>query len=42
MSRGDQRDGGQVIDIEDEENQTDSGETYKAMAAPMATKRSVR
>ncbi|CAB4028106.1 Hypothetical predicted protein [Paramuricea clavata] len=40
-SATDQADG-QVIDIEDENHSVDRGESYKAMAAPMATKRSVR
>ena len=41
-SRGpDQRDG-QVIDIEDDDHSTARGESYKAMPASMATKRSVR
>ena len=40
----DRTDGGQVIDIDDddEDNEMAQSGTYKAMAAPMATKRSVR
>ena len=36
-----QQDGGQVIDIENGDPE-DMGDSYKNMAAPMATKRSVR
>ena len=34
--------GTQAVDIEDDESSADRGDSYKAMAASMATKRSVR
>ena len=43
-SRGSRRDQivGEVVDIEEEDNAAETADSYKAMAAPMATKRSVR